>query len=379
MEQLEITEPMQYFGPLYPYVTDDDITDIDICESTSEASYGTVWLTNSKNLRYKEMCDFSGGFVEAFSKRVANSVSRPFHKQSPVLEAETSNLRITIVHESVSVSGRTVSIRKSLPYVRLTEENILENNYCSREVLNLLKNCVAARMNLVYCGEPSVGKTECAKFFSTFIPDNERVITIEDTLEWHYKKVNPGKDCVELKVNPVMGYTEAIKTSLRLNPKWIMLSETRSKEVVYLLECFSTGVRGMTTLHSDDVRNVPDRMLNMAGREKSGKDMENDIYNFIDVGVLINRREYRDENGKSVVRRFIDQVCFYDREDGENMVYMMVENGEIVNWELPKRIRKKMNAFGIDDPFSYAPAQRIKRYFDDYQGGMYHGRKAAVG
>ena len=184
---------------------------------------------------------------------------------------------------------------------------------------------------------------------------------------------------MELKVNPVMGYTEAIKTSLRLNPKWIMLSETRSKEVVYLLECFSTGVRGMTTLHSDDVRNVPDRMLNMAGREKSGKDMENDIYNFIDVGVLINRREYRDENGKSVVRRFIDQVCFYDREDGENMVYMMVENGEIVNRELPKRIRKKMNAFGIDDPFSYAPAQRIKRYFDDYQGGMYHGRKAAVG
>ena len=90
MEQLEITEPMQYFGPLYPYVTDDDITDIDICGSTSEASYGTVWLTNSKNLRYKEMCDFSGGFVEAFSKRVANSVSRPFHKQSPVLEAETS-------------------------------------------------------------------------------------------------------------------------------------------------------------------------------------------------------------------------------------------------------------------------------------------------
>ena len=379
MEQLEITEPMQYFGPLYPYVTDDDITDIDICESTSEALYGTVWLTNSKNLRYKEMCDFSGGFVEAFSKRVANSVSRPFHKQSPVLEAETSNLRITIVHESVSVSGRTVSIRKSLPYVRLTEENILENNYCSREVLNLLKNCVAARMNLVYCGEPSVGKTECAKFFSTFIPDNERVITIEDTLEWHYKKVNPGKDCVELKVNTVMGYTEAIKTSLRLNPKWIMLSETRSKEVVYLLECFSTGVRGMTTLHSDDVRNVPDRMLNMAGREKSGKDMENDIYNFIDVGVLINRREYRDENGKSVVRRFIDQVCFYDREDGENMVYMMVENGEIVNRELPKRIRKKMNAFGIDDPFSYVPVQGIKRYFDDYQGGMYHGRKAAVG
>lgn len=68
--------------------------------------------------------------------------------------------------------------------------------------------------------------------FSQFIPANERVITIEDTLEIRYAETNPGKDCIEMKVSEdVFGYSEAIKSCLRMNPKWIMLSEARSKEV----------------------------------------------------------------------------------------------------------------------------------------------------
>lgn len=71
--------------------------------------------------------------------------------------------------------------------------------------------------------------------FSQFIPANERVITIEDTLEIRYAETNPGKDCIEMKVSEdVFGYSEAIKSCLRMNPKWIMLSEARSKEVKYL-------------------------------------------------------------------------------------------------------------------------------------------------
>ena len=84
--------------------------------------------------------------------------------------------------------------------------------------------------------------------------------------------------CIELKVNDIVDYSKAIKTCLRLNPKWIMLSEVRSNEVTYLMECFSTGVRGITTIHTDDVRKIPDRMLNMAG-SLSNNNMENDIYN----------------------------------------------------------------------------------------------------
>ena len=382
-ERFEISDTEKYFGPLYPFVVNDDITDIDLNDQKLFGEETFLWLTNSQNMRYREKITLPESFIEQFTKRVANTVSRSFHKQSPVLEAETDTLRITIVHESVSVSGRSISIRKSLPYVRLTEENMVEDGYCSKEVLALLKNCVKARLNIVFCGEPAAGKTECAKFFSTFIPDNERVITIEDTLEWHYHEVNPGKDCVELKVNSTMDYTKAIKTCLRLNPKWIMVSETRSKEVVYLLECFSTGVRGMTTLHSDDVRNVPDRMLNMAGNEREVTNMENDIYNFINVGVLLNRVEERDYGGKHKIRRFIDQICFYDRENGQNRIFMLVENGKLLTNELPKHIQEKMLRAGISDAFSY---EELGVWQDvdpelklTLKGGTYRGRKTAVG
>lgn len=382
-EKFEISETKQYFGPLYPYVLDDEITDIDICNYKCLEEGDYLWLTNSNNVRYREKISLPENFIEQFTKRVANTVSRSFHKQTPVLEAETDTLRITIVHESVSVSGRCISIRKSLPYVRLTEENMVESGYCSKEVLALLKNCVKARMNIVFCGEPAAGKTECAKFFSSFIPDNERVITIEDTLEWHYHEVNPGKDCVEIKVNSAMDYTKAIKTGLRLNPKWMMVSETRSREVIYLLECFSTGVRGMTTLHSDDVRNVPDRMLNMVKGERKLTNMENDIYNFINVGVLLNRVEERDSSGKHKVRRFIDQICFYDRKEGINQVHMLVENGELVTRELPTHILNKMRRFGVMDPFYYEELGVWKEVDSDkplsLKGGTYRGRKTAVG
>lgn len=348
-EKLDVEESERYFGPLYEFIADDSITDVDVAGTPP-----AIWITSSKNERTKVRDrEVSQTFLEQFSKRVANTVSLPFNKAEPVLEAETDRLRITVVHESAAINGRTICIRKSLPYVRLTEEDMVMSGYAKQEVIDLLKNCVKARMNLVFCGEPAAGKTECAKFFSSFIPAGDRVITIEDTPEWHYGTINPGKDCVELKVGDQMDYTRAIKTCLRLNPKWMMVSETRSKEVIYLVEGFSTGVRGMTTLHTDDVRKVPDRMVNMAGQSRDESRLCNDIYSFINVAVMIRRREVTDENGERVVRRFIDQICFFERKDGENRTVMVVDDGKLLEAKLPEDARIKMDRAGIKNPFSY--------------------------
>ena len=127
------------------------------------------------------------------------------------------------------------------------------------------------------------------------------MITIEDTLEIRYGKTNPGKDCIEMKVSESgFGYADAIKSSLRLNPKWIMLSEARSKEVKYLLESWSTGVRGMTTLHTDDVRNVPDRILNMLESRTDADRMENDIFQALDVGILVRKKKSDDPHHEDI-------------------------------------------------------------------------------
>ena len=103
---LSIDETEEYFGPLYPYVCDDKITDIDY-------NGAAIWLTDCDNSRFKSELSLSDDFIEQFTQRVANTVSRPFHKHSPVLEAETGRLRITIVHESVAISGRSICIRNA--------------------------------------------------------------------------------------------------------------------------------------------------------------------------------------------------------------------------------------------------------------------------
>lgn len=336
----------EYFGPLWKFVSNHDITDIDY--------NGTeIWLTNIYNERFRVSPGFvaeymTPAFVEQFTQRIANVVSQQFNKRNPELEAETSELRVTILHESVAKSGRTISIRKTPPVIRLTAERALREGFCTKEVMAILINCVLTKMNLVFCGMPGIGKTECAKFFSQFIPANERVITIEDTLELRYSKTNPGKDCVEMKVSEdTFDYAKAIKSSLRLNPKWIMLSEARSKEVKYLLESWSTGVRGMTTLHTDDVRNVPDRILSMLENRMDADRMENDIYHALDVGLLIRKRRREDNS----ICRYIDQMCFFLRENGKNRIVMAVTDGSYVLKELPQQLTQRFQRAGILNPF----------------------------
>ena len=88
-EKKQVSITREYFGPLYPYIADDDITDVDY-------DGRRLWVTDCRNHRYPiEEEVLSREFVEEFTKRVANTVSKPFHKQSPVLEAETDKLHKT--------------------------------------------------------------------------------------------------------------------------------------------------------------------------------------------------------------------------------------------------------------------------------------------
>ena len=320
-----------FFGPLYELIRDQNITDID-------ASEGVIFTTD-KDMKRKRIAEsrLDNAFLSAFSMRVANLVSLPFNKESPVLEADTDTLRITIVHPSVSQGGLSLSIRRSLPRTRMDEETMEKNGYASKEVIALLKDCVKAHLNLVFIGEPGAGKTECAKFFSTFIKKDERVITIEDNPEWHFKSLSPGHDCVELRIGNRLDYSAAIKASMRLNPKWMMLSEARGREVKRLLEGFSTGVRGMTTLHADDIRKIPDRMLNMAGEVADEGRFINNVYEFIDAGILIKKKLIG-----GVLRRTIDEIGFFERSRGKNHLSVVFEDGSFTGEMVPDGIMKKM-------------------------------------
>lgn len=167
----------------------------------------------------------------------------------------------------------------------------MENQYCGVEVLNLLKNCVKSGINLVFYGETASLKEECCDFFTAFVPEDEKVIWIKDTQEWH------------------------------LNPKWIMLTGTRFKEAVYVTNCFN---------HTN----------------------ESEIYNFVDAEVLLGSVSVNVGDKEKRVR-YIERICFFDRRDTKFHPVVIVEDGKIINRILPDYILDKMTQNQIIDAFSF--------------------------
>ena len=317
---LVIDNPKELYGPLYEMIDNPKITDIDICNRE-------VYFTDIEGRRMRLRTVIKREFELQFCMKIANLMQKNFNRMNPLLEAETDTLRISILHESVSMGGRSISIRKSVPAIRYTADEAVESGLFSAKTYEFLTKAVKTGQNFVICGEPGAGKTELAKFLASHIDKSERVITIEDNLEWHLKKFNPEADIVELKVEREeekgVSYHDAIKASLRQNPKWLMLSETRGEEAKYLLEAWSTGIHGITTIHTDDAEKIPERILTMIGNPNDVRRLENQIYNEIDIGLLIAR--VKDEMGRS--RRVLWQVKVFFRENGANRSISLVDNG----------------------------------------------------
>lgn len=340
MEKLVLTD--ETFGALLDYINEDDITDINW-------NGVEMWVDDLNKGRYKIDVQLDNKFVNNFSVKIANLMNVNFNKYLPLLEAETDNLRISIIHESVAKTGRSISIRKTPAKRRMNRESMIQSGYCLEKLDNFMHNAVRSHCNIVISGLPGVGKTEYLKTLTAYIPAYERAITIEDNLEIRYREINEGKDCVALKVDEDFTYTDAIKACLRQKPMWILLSEARSVEVASLLESMSTGTHCLTTIHAEDVRKIPNRIKNMMPAGESDKKVENDIYSFIDIGVLIQSKI--SESGK--IKRFISQVALYSVNDitGEHKTIILYENNKFLVDRLPSDIYRKFQMEGIKNPF----------------------------
>jgi len=342
--EIEVGMKKEFFGDLWPYVSDNDITDIDW-------NGRQLWLRDSSGNKWVEdSAMITEEFVKSFASKVADHENIDFNRNQPEMEADTNVLRITFMLDEVATTGTCFFIRKSLPKIRLTEENMLEEQYCSKEIHDLMINCIRSNLSVIVCGKPGIGKTELEKYLSQYIPDNKRAVVVEDNSEWHYEQINPLKDCVTVKVREgVFEYTDAIRASLRMNTNWLIIAEVRGAETVALIEAASTGLNTITSLHTGDVRDIPDRMLSMMGSTHASDRLENDIYRNIDVGILLRWKECDD----GIVRRVIDQLCFFTREKKENACVLLVSDGEILpDVKLPYYILKKFQDAGIENPFS---------------------------
>ncbi|MCR5737788.1 MAG: Flp pilus assembly complex ATPase component TadA [Eubacterium sp.] len=331
----KLSLPDRAFGQLLKYILDDDITDINWSRE--------LWINDLNKGRYKvEGFRLDEGFIQQFYTKISNLMNLQFNQNHPLLEAETDHLRISILHESVTNTGTSISIRKTPAIRRINRDLILRSGYCPKEIDAFMSNAIKSHCTVVVGGLPGVGKTEYVKYLTNYIPPYERVYTIEDNLELRYAAINPEKDCVEIKISENFGYADALKASKRQLPTWVLLAEARGEEVRYLLENISAGVHCLTTIHVDDAGKVPDRLRNMGQNIQ-----ENDVYSFIDLAVQL--QSYVKEGEK--ITRQISQVMCLSRNQERNEKVMIYEDGRLLTEQLPEDIQRKFRLAGIENPF----------------------------
>lgn len=317
------------FPELWEYLKDDEVTDFDY-------NCGNIWRsTVSETPQLVSSSVIDEKYMERFSAAAGKSVNCNFNPKEHTACAETENLRITCVHANQSRSGLSVCIRKFAYGLRCSRDELIKGGYCTKEIMNLIDNSVASGRSLFICGLPGHGKTESLKIWASHLPKHEKVVTIQDVGEINYSLINPGASCNELKV--INGnYKECQETALRLNPQRILYGESRGKDAVYLLECCSNGIPIMVTMHTKDARTVTDRVLNMLNDRRDSDRIVNQLYNDIGLSILIKRKP--DMNGKII--RYVDQVCFYERRNEENIQILAVEKGKLYKDRIPDFLRQ---------------------------------------
>lgn len=307
------------FGLFKPLIDDDDITDISYC------NHGQIWIRSlSQGSKRVEIEGLNDAFVEKLAFQCSNVMGTTFNNAKPFLDAESTELRLNFVHDSIATNGIAVVIRKTPAKIRLNREKLLSEDYFTANIHDILMKCVEGHCNIMVSGETGSGKTEFVKYLASHTKENEKIITIEDTLELHLDKIFPHRDIVAMKTNNVASYSEVLVTCMRQNPKWILLSEVRSAEAVTAVRnSISSGHNILSTIHADKASAIPYRMYSLLESDIDVDQFLTTIYRYIQIGVHI-KAYYSKEYGK--FHREVDEVVeFYVDDDNKPQSHILYQ------------------------------------------------------
>lgn len=307
------------FGLFKPLIDNDDITDISYC------NHGQIWIRSlAEGSKRVEIEGLDDAFVEKLAFQCSNVMGTTFNNAKPFLDAESTELRLNFVHDSIATNGIAVVIRKTPAKIRLSRDKLISEEYFTANIHDILMKCVEGHCNIMVSGETGSGKTEFVKYLASHTKDDEKIITIEDTLELHLDKIFPHRDIVAMKTNNVASYSEVLVTCMRQNPKWILLSEVRSAEAVTAVRnSISSGHNILSTIHADKASAIPYRMYSLLESDIDVDQFLNTIYRYIQLGVHI-KGYYSKEYGK--FHREVDEVVeFYVDNDNKPQSHILYQ------------------------------------------------------
>ncbi len=275
--------------------------------------------------------------LEDIIQAIVSKVDRVVNESSPIVDARLQDgSRVNVVLPPIALKGPVITIRK-FPEKPLLIEDLIEKEAITEEAANFLKDLVTAKYNIFIGGGTGSGKTTFLNVLSNFIPQHERIITIEDSAELQIRNV-PNLVSLETRNANTEGrgeisIRELIRTSLRMRPNRIIVGEVRGAEALDMLQAMNTGHDGsLSTGHANSTTDMLSRLETMvlSGASLPVQVIRQQITSAIDIMVHLSR--LRDHSRKIVA--ISELIGLENGEIQTNPLYEFVEEGEGPNGQI---------------------------------------------
>lgn len=290
--QRQIEDEVLGLGPLEPLLSDPTISDILVNGS------GQVYLERKGKLERSSIRFHDDAHLMNIIDRIVSAVGRRVDESAPMVDARLKDgSRVNVIIPPLAIDGPVLSIRR-FAVESLMPKDLIGFGTLTLEAMEVLEAMVHARLNIVISGGTGSGKTTLLNVLSGFVPENERIITIEDSAELQLRQPH----VVRLETRPAniegrgqVTQRDLVRNSLRMRPDRIVVGEVRGAEALDMLQAMNTGHDGsLTTVHANSSRDALSRietMVAMSGVQFPIAALRSQIASAIDVIVHMERHE----------------------------------------------------------------------------------------
>ncbi len=257
----EILDEIFGLGPLEPLLKDHSVSDILVNR------YDRVYIERAGKLELTGLSFKDSGHLMQIIERIVSRVGRRVDESSPMVDARLPDgSRVNAIIPPLAIDGPCLSIRR-FGREPVTARNMIENHSLTEAMLELLSAMVKGRLNILISGGTGAGKTTLLNVLSGYIPNSDRIVTIEDAAELQLKQ----EHVVRLETRPPniegkgsVRQRQLVINSLRMRPDRIVVGEVRGEEAFDMLQAINTGHEGsLTTIHANSPRDALARIENM--------------------------------------------------------------------------------------------------------------------
>lgn len=295
---------------------DPDITDI---------SFNGNYIFFQHNEFGRQLSDILINQSEAkdFIRQIANLTEKQFSYQIPLLDVSIDKYRINAVHSSIGRVGNESAITFSIRIASITPRINDESGFLSDELKALFEVLLNNHCSILIGGKTGTGKTEFQKYLLRKMPENERIIIIDNVLELDQIRWDIKSDINSWQIDDRNDYSsiqQLVKNALRSNPDWLIVAESRGNEMNEILNSAMTGHPIITTLHALNIESMPyraARMIMMNDKKSEYSEILNDISRHFQIYVYLNKNISSDGH----VTRYISSIGEYLSNGQMNMIY----------------------------------------------------------